>query len=237
MTIDQRKALWKEAFADPDRFIEDFFREGYCPEHSMTQEDQGALYWFDCYGGQKKFAYIYAVATFRAHRGKGVCRRLMEKTHQTLQDRGYSGAILVPGSRELFALYEKLGYTTFGYAHQIHAQAAQPVALKPLSWEQYGSLRKAFLPQGGVEQGEQTLRFLSTYASFYTGADFLCAVTADGDRLIGHELLGNREKAAAIVGALGAKTGVFRVPGEKPFAMYRSLDGTAAPGYFGLALD
>ena len=38
--------------------------------------------------------------------------------------------------------------------------------------------------------------------------------------------------------ALGAESGSFRGPGtEKPFAMYRSLNGGTAPDYFGLGFD
>ena len=43
---------------------------------------------------------------------------------------------------------------------------------------------------------------------------------------------------SSVVAALGAETGSARTPGSTaPFAMYHSLDGSPAPGYFGLALD
>ena len=116
--ITDLKKLWQEAFGDPESFIDGFFTTGYCPERSMTIEEDGmpiaALYWFDGHTNGKKMAYIYAVATAKAQRGKGLCKTLMEDTHSHLKNLGYAATILVPGEKGLFAMYEKMGYHQTG---------------------------------------------------------------------------------------------------------------------------
>jgi hypothetical protein len=52
------------------------------------------------------------------------------------------------------------------------------------------------------------------------------------------EFLGDRSAAPAVLAALGAKTGVFRIPGRgKIFALYRPITDAPTPTYFSLAFD
>ena len=88
-----------------------------------------------------------------------------------------------------------------------------------------------------IQEGEN-LAFLEKQAQFYRGDDFVLAARKEGDRLSGLELLGNTERAAAIVGALGSASGEFRVPnGNTPFAMGLFFEEMPKPSYFGLAFD
>ena len=96
----QLKDLWQLAFGDGEAFIDLFFRTGFSPERCLYLTENGqvtaALYWLDCeYRGQKQ-AYIYAVATHPEHRGKGLCRKLMDMTHEGLKEQGYHAALLRP---------------------------------------------------------------------------------------------------------------------------------------------
>ena len=99
------RQLWKQAFGDTDAFLDSFFAHGFAFDRCRCVRIDGvlvaALYWFDCRWQGKKVAYLYAVATDMAFRGKRLCRMLMEDTHSHLQEAGYAGAALVPGSREL----------------------------------------------------------------------------------------------------------------------------------------
>ena len=92
-----------------------------------------------------------------------------------------------------------------------------------------------FLPEGGVVQEGENLRFLSSYAKFYDGTDFLAAVS--GEQIV--ELLGKREAAAGILGALGVEEGSVRMPGaDVPYAMFLPLkENVPMPSYFGFAFD
>ena len=103
------KQLWQEAFGDDDAFLESFFSVAFSPNHCrclfLSGQVAAALYWFDCSWKEEKVAYIYAVATDKAFRGRGLCSALMKDTHKHLFSQGYRGAALVPGNQGLFQLY------------------------------------------------------------------------------------------------------------------------------------
>jgi len=250
MTIDKPQStsalhrLWKQAFGDTDDYIQSFFRFGFHPDRCLCayQDSQlaAALYWFDCSCEGQRFAYLYAVATDTAFRGQGICRALIAYTHRHLQDLGYAGAILVPGSKALFGMYEKFGYRCFGGIKKFSRAAAQlPFPVRIVTQEEYTKLRRQLLPVGGVVQEEECLSFLHTQAEFYAGEDVVLCAARDGDTLHVPELLGNASVAPGIVSALGCSTGHFRTPGkERPFAMYLPFhEASPAPTYFGIALD
>lgn len=239
--ITKLKKLWKQAFGDTDAFIDTFFSVAYSPDRCRYLIEDGELaamlYWFDCSCNGEKLAYLYAVATDQAFQNQGLCRKLMAQTHTYLQSQGYAGAILVPGSKALFRLYEKLGYRTCCYVTNITCTAGTPIPLHPITTEEYAVLRRALLPTGGVLQEDAALALLAATAKLYAGDGFILAATLEDGTCHIHELLG-RADPAGITAALGAAEGIFRTPGtDTPFAMYCGFTAAPAPGYFGLALD
>lgn len=243
--IPQLRALWREAFGDTDEFLDIFFTTAFSPERCRCIAEDGrviaALYIFDCEYKSRRIAYIYAVATAESHRGRGLCRALMSETHRQLQEQGCAGCILVPGSAGLFELYRKMGYSICSRIGSLEVTAEDsPINIRAVSTQEYAALRRRYIPRGGVIQEKESLRLLEAQASFYAGDDFVLVVQISKDTLYSPEMLGNIDRAPAIVHALGCSKGKFRVPGEKkPFAMYlplceQSLD---EPSYFGLAFD
>lgn len=238
------RRLWQQAFGDTDAFLDSFFATGFSPDRCrcLWENDHlaAALYWFDCSWEEKPVAYLYAVATDETYRGRGLCRTLMEDTHSHLRDKGYAASVLVPGTKELFGLYKKMGYRTFGYAREFSCQAAgAPVHLQTLTPEEYAKRRGAFLPTGSVLQEGAILDFFQTQGAFYAGENFLLAGVADKEILIAQEFLGDASAAPGILKTLDVKEGRFRAPGrKKPFAMFYPLQNHAKPPtYFGIALD
>lgn len=234
------KALWAEAFGDEESFIELFFTTGFAPERCRCVTEGGdvaaALYWFDCEAKGRKLAYLYAVATAKAHQGKGLCRSLMEDTHAHLKALGYSGTVLVPGAPGLFAMYAKMDYAPINCMEHFSCTAAGSCDIRRATPEEYAATRNHFLPAAGVRQ-EMGLSFLAGYAGLYIGDDFVLAGGWNDFTFTAMELLGNRSAAPAILGALGLSKGTFRIPGSNPFAMYHPLSDSPAPTYFGLAFD
>lgn len=237
------RTLWKQAFGDPDTFLDSFFSLGYAPTRCRQLTVDGKLasvvYWFDCSLNGKKIAYLYAAATDKVMRGRGFCRTLMADTHRHLRTLGYESAVLVPASPSLFGFYEKMGYRTFGGLHEITCKAGMPIPVRQLSTEEYAAARHVCLPDGGIVQENAFLEILKTQVDFYkTDSSVFCAYR-QADTLFVPELLGDLGDAGGIVAALGAKKGHLRTIGtSKPFAMYLPLtEHTTTPGYFGLALD
>lgn len=253
MTIDAPKpfhvpslrALWQEAFGDGDEFLDMFFRTAFSPERSrcVTVGDTAvaALYWFDCSYREERIAYLYAVATAKAYREQGLATLLMEDTHRHLKEMGYVGAVLVPGTRELFAFYQKKGYRICSRIGEFRSSAStRGVQLQRIGTSEYAALRRKFLPRGAILQENENLKFLEAQAEFYKGDGFLLAAMRKRDILYGVELLGNTAIAPDIVRSLGCTEGHFRTPdGDTPFAMYRTLGDPrlSRPLYFGLAFD
>lgn len=238
------RALWQEAFDDPEDFTDLFFSVGFSPDRCLCIRDNGmpvsALYWFDCYLGEQKLAYIYGVATLKTHRGKGLAGKLMAQTHEILQKQGYAGVILVPAGQPLFDFYKGFGYKTATFSTEIICDAGDaPAALRKISPEEYVRLSPKFLPEGSVTHGRDALALLAGYCDFYAGEDFLliCSISPEGFR--GQELLGNTQAAPGILRALNCATGCFRTPGkDRPFAMWLPLqEDCLKPSWFALALD
>lgn len=234
------KKLWAEAFGDEEGFIELFFAAGFSPRRcrcvTVDGEVAAALYWFDCEGEGGKLAYLYAIATAKAHQGEGLCRALMEDTHALLQKQGYAGTVLVPADAGLFAMYTKMGYAAVNCTDTFTCTAAGRCEIRSAAPEEYAAARSALLPAGGVRQ-EMGLSYLAGYRELYIGADFVLAGGREASSFTAMELLGNTAAAPGILGALGLEEGTFRIPGSEPFAMYRPLSDSPAPNYFGLAFD
>lgn len=235
--IPQLRALWQEAFGDTDAFLDLFFSTAFDTKRCLCIAEDGqiaaAAYWFCC----EKYAYIYAVATAKRHRGQGLCHQLMTAIHRLLATQGYAGAIVVPGEESLRRFYADMGYQNFGGIQESTCSAGTPLPLRQLSATEFAALRRQYLPANSVVQERENLAFLSTWASFYAGETWLLTAILEDDQLRGIEFLGDTREAAGITAALGAKSGTFRTPGSTPFAMYKSLGGKCMPDYFGFAFD
>lgn len=236
------RSLWQEAFGDTDAFLDGFFATAFSPQRclciSQGEEVLSAAYWLDVQLPHGKGAYLYAVATAKNHRGKGLAKRVMASVREKLGQQGYAAAILVPGEPPLADFYRAMGYEFFGGIHEFSALAKSPgVQLRQIGAAEYGCLRRRYLPDGGVIQEGESLAFLESYAELYAGEDFILAAYREKDTLFGLELLGNGEKAAHVLEALGAKQGSFRMPGTEHFAMWLPLKPVQKPSYFGLAFD
>jgi ribosomal protein S18 acetylase RimI-like enzyme len=234
------RQLWKEAFSDPDSYLDLFFSTTFFCDHCLCVWEDGRLrsaaYWMDCEIAGQKAAYIYAVATAEGSRGRGFCRALMEEIHCTLFNRGYCGSILVPGDGGLRKMYSAMGYRDFGSVRRF-SPASGHGQMQKIGREEFALRRRRMLPAGGVIQEGENLAFLSRLVKFYRGEACVFCAGVNDDRLFCLELLGDRQLASAITGALGANTGTFRIPGEEPFAMYRGLSATPAPSYFAFSFD
>lgn len=242
--IPQLRKLWQCSFGDEGGFIDIFFEKGFSPERCRCITADGhiaaALYWFETACRGEKLAYLYGVATDPQYRGQGLCRRLMEDTHRLLQSLGFSGVLLVPQKESLREMYRKLGYCDCTSVNEFFCtDDPYPVPMHAIDSSEYAVLRKQYLPEGSVIQEGSNLTFLSAYAKFYKGMDFIMAAMADGDSLFAMEFLGNPVAASGVLCALGFSQGTFRTPGsKKPFAMFHPLvERIEAPAYFGFAFD
>ena len=242
--IPELKKLWKLAFGDEDAFIDCFFANGFSQSRCRCITEDAtvtaALYWFSMEYGNQKIAYLYGVATHPEYRGQGLCRRLMEDTHRHLATLGYHSVLLVPQTEALRGMYRGMGYRDCTAMTEFFCtDGPYPVPMHAIDALEYADLRRAHLPEGSVIQEGSNLDFLSAYARFHKGMDFIMASYTQDEKLFALEFLGNREAAPGILCALGLSQGTFRTPGDKlPFAMFLPLrEDSLAPSYFGFAFD
>lgn len=242
--IPELRQLWKAAFGDGDDFLDMFYSTAYAPWRCrcVLDEDQvtAVLYWFDCTCEGQKLAYIYAVATDPRYRNQGLCRRLMDNTAAHLKNLGYAGAMLLPQSVGLRQMYSKMGYVPCTDIGEITCAAAgEPLELTELTAETYAALRKTTLPPGSVIQEGENLSYLTGFAKFYQGPDFLAVAIREEDHAICYEFLGDLTKAPSFLQTLRVKNGAIRHPGhEIPFAMYTPfVPNCPNPEYFAFAFD
>ena len=241
--IPQLRSLWKQAFGDTDAFLDGFFATGFdhrrCRCITWNDRVAAALYWFDCSWKGKKLAYIYAVATDADFQGKGFCRNLMEDTHRHLQKLGYYAAVLVPGDRGLFSLYEKLGYRGFSPKLLQEVTAGETAAsLRALTPEEYAAKRRQVLPENGVIQEGAALKYLATFAGFFEAEG--CLFCGGGEEnFLFQEFFGPEEMLPGILAALQVTAGRVPCPGQGSCsAMFYPLTFEEdIPDYFGLALS
>lgn len=238
------RALWKEAFGDPDAFLDIFFSTAFSPERCLCLLDGeipvSAVYWMDMQCCGQKMAYLYAVATAQSCRGRGYAGRLLQAAQETLKTSGYSAALLVPQKQELAALYERCGYR---YCTEIQETdctcAGKPLCLSVITAAEYDRIRNRLLPPDAVQLGAEGLLLLGALMQFYAGDGIAMAGEREGEHFLCREYLGDVRNIPGVLQTLGCSTGSFRMPGAgRPFAMLRPLSQDAAvPGYLGFAFD
>lgn len=232
------RRLWKQAFGDTDAFLDSFFSLAFSVDRAMIAREEnkvvGALYWLDCRWDESALWYIYAVATDKDYRGRGICTALMSRTHEEASSAG-KGTVLVPVENSLRTFYGRLGYQNFGgIDEETYYAAGTPVAAAKISAYAYAEKRRELLPKNGILQEGDFLPFLDANMHFYWGDGWLLTVGDD----FAPEFLGDKALLPGILKALEIPKARVRCAGKTPFAMYRGTEGNgAAPGYFAFALD
>lgn len=261
--VPRLKTLWHQAFGDEEAVIDRFFQNLFRPDSTVVCRDGddavAMAHWLPmtvCNDGKGwPVAYIYAVATDEAHRGRGHCRAMLDYFAATLPQQGVRGLVLVPGSASLRELYRRYGfedYTTVSLATLDAGQAAGTwEAIEP---PEYLMLREDLLSKRSyVSCSVPILSFQRDLATHYCGGFYRLeadgvtgcgcgAVDGDGEGVV-YELLWSGEAQQGVnlmAAALGVSRLLVRSPGgDTPFAMVRWLaDAPPAPSpYLGLALD
>lgn len=152
----QVRSLWMEAFADSEDVTNTFLQE-----IRLWETGFGA---FTMTGGlvsmmflipaelyvQDQIApcrYVYAVATAKNERNKGLMRRLHAFAATEAKAAGATALLLVPAEKSLFSLYQTLGYRTrfFLGEQQVVCTYNDAVTLAPCSSDQFLCMREELI--------------------------------------------------------------------------------------------
>ena len=221
------RALYDEAFPGEDaRFTEALFALGF-PKHLVAMGEGAELasmlfalpYDIVTADGVQKAHYLYAVATSKAHRGKGLAKKLLRR----VAERG-TPVFLRPMSPSLFDFYKDAGFTPFSPYREWQGEAEEgdTAGFAALSKEEYLTARDGFLRPPYCRM---TADFLSLSFSLggAVGLDgrFAALFEREGDTVLFKEWWGDTAMVPLAASFLGAKHFVARTPDENgtPFGV------------------
>ena len=114
--------LWQACFGDPEAEVRAFWQALFdCTPVYLRRAPDGSPAAMLCAlpaelvgddGDAVPAAYLYAVCTAPALRGRGHCRLLLQEAEQDLAKQGIRAAVLVPAEESLFGFYTRFGYRT-----------------------------------------------------------------------------------------------------------------------------
>ena len=151
-------ALWGEAFGDSEASVR-FFFETFPDCRTYVTEEDGVIAAMvhalpQTLSPDIPAAYVYAVATLKSHRGKGLCRDLMAFAEQDLRQKGFSCCVLTPGELSLFRFYENLGYKAVFTRNRTAFSGGEPI-----SAAEYAALREQLLTAPHMMYDLRTLEY------------------------------------------------------------------------------
>ena len=159
--------LWQEAFHEtpvlPDciSFVGEEDGEVVCMLHALPQMLKARH--------DHKAYYLYAIATKKAYRGRGLCRSLMAYAEQTLDA---DCCVLVPASESLFDFYGSLGYETAFTRHR-----SQFAGGEEISQGEYLALREQLLPMAHMVYDDLSYAQKIYGLTFYRTPTGICAAS------------------------------------------------------------
>lgn len=251
--LPQLTRLWQDCFGDRPEDIAAFWRLPgvlvFCARESgraVSMASALPVQLIDEEGEAHAAAYLYAVATDKAFRRRGLCGAVLRHAEAQLKKDGTEFSLLVPSTPPLFSFYQKLGYKTcfFRGKEEIAAPACTG-EVHAISPEAYFNLRELLLPTGFVSLSAALLGYQGTsdrLCRIETESDVFCAVCAESeDSLTVKELLPYSPAAAALLlRESGCRQGVCLTPeGDIPYGMGKPLSAAPLPEriYLGLAMD
>ena len=115
--IAELKAIWKNAFGDPDWYIDFFFDRRFVAENTLvyTADNKPVSMFFmlsaqiNIDGVYKNTFYIYGVSTLPEYQGRGYSTALLKFANAHIAE-NVVATFLTPASESLFSFYKKQNY-------------------------------------------------------------------------------------------------------------------------------
>lgn len=166
--------LWNEAFGDSRETVQAFLTA--IPHTPFYAAEDGQilsmLFAVPQMVGQCKAAYLYAVATAKKARGRGLAASLLRHAEGVLKQDGFSACLLSPAEPSLAGWYMRQGYENWGPFRPLPRQNVTGASVTP---EEYRLLREEKLQN--IPHNTPPKEILALYTLTDNGA-------WDGGRLI-----------------------------------------------------
>ena len=272
----RERELWQLAFGDDGAYVDNFYQTYYKPERMLLLEEDGVVQsmtaWFDTQlvlpgEGRFRAAYLYAVATDPAARGRGLAGRLLAGADEYFRGLAIPAVTTVPAEPSLHNFFGANGFRECFTLFQEDLDPGELPApawdnpLRPVSPAEYGAVREKILADcPHIAYPEEALAYQAGACALTPGGGLyalaaprgraaLCAEGMENGKLLVKELLcapEDRDWVLECLPGLLPNWGMtYRVPeGGRPFAMLKWLEpevGAAwdwsSTAYLGLAFD
>ena len=225
----RERELWQLAFGDDGAYVDNFYQTYYKPERMLLLEEDGVVQsmtaWFDTQlvlpgEGRFRAAYLYAVATDPAARGRGLAGRLLAGADEYFRGLAIPAVTTVPAEPSLHNFF---GANGFRECFTLFQEALDPGELPAPAWDnplrpvspaEYGAVREKILADcPHIAYPEEALAYQAGCCALSGGGLFagetedgpVCAC-AEGDGAGGHEAA-DRSAPSAPDGPGGALSG------------------------------
>lgn len=219
--------LWQACFGDTEAEVRAFWQALFdCTPVYLRRAPDGSPAAMLCAlpaelvgddGEAVPAAYLYAVCTAPALRGRGHCRLLLQEAEQDLKRQGIRAAVLVPAEESLFGFYARFGYrTVFTCRTETVPAARGDCSITPLTPDGWQSLRELQLYDSHLSYPPELLRWQETIsrssgAGLYRHRDGRCRLLRRGGA--GRRNAARARAAAGLPGGRRRAGGQARMPG------------------------
>lgn len=212
--------ILREVFSLDYKWVDWFVRDVYKEEElkvSYVENRPASVmlstpYLFKFLGNEVRCDYISCVATLPAHRGKGLMRQLMHSTLTESWTEKVPFVALIPASRPLYFIYDKMGFATVFYVDEerytsLHefekGEGFEPVKPEYEIFNSLESKRETTIlhTEAQFNQAVKDINLSNGYVVSIKGPDDSCAIAfaEDGNEIKVVELLSTDEKASEAV--------------------------------------
>lgn len=245
-------ALWHEAFGDTVEDIANCLHY-FAPYLTLYTEGNALLGMFmrlPVYADNKKGDYIYAVATAKCARGRGIATKLLEIAKARVINGERDFLVLVPAKPSLFDFYKKRGFTEGTYVSKLcgscRAEPNNNLAVKHITPKQMHACRKAYFQKLAAWDEEMLSAIDAVYGGCYyalksENGEGFCLAYPCADKVIVPELCLSGISAEDALSALAVYFGKEKIEATVPdkngkaFAMFYPAE--AAELYFNIAIN
>ena len=161
--------ILREAFSLSSEWVDWFMKDVFVEEELKVAEVDNrpasfmlsTSYNMDFQGAEVECDYISCVATFPSQRGKGLMRQLMHSTLKESWEKGVPFAALIPASRPLYFIYDRMGFATVFYVDEErytalhHFDKGDYQGVEP-TYEMFSALERTY--SGTIRHTEEQFR-------------------------------------------------------------------------------
>lgn len=244
--------LWCEAFGDREEDVLVYLNTliKYCVVFEDNGKVAGMLFLLPVTCGINEGRYVYAVATLKEYRGRGISTALLDFAKMFIAENNESFLVLVPQTKSLFDFYGKRGFKAFSCVNKINVSCLKDDGtfnFQKISVKEYYEERKEYLANMSfVEWNDEMLQFAKKMYSgdFYRidedGKEIgIAFVTKNGDEIVVKEVLSTKlhraVKAIQSIYCTQKRSIVYPDKNGEPFAMM--YPDVYTDSFFNIALD